>query len=85
MYEAFQMGGWGMYPTLIAGLVLVLTSVRYAVDPQARWVPLMLSLGSLTLVAGGLGFVTGVIRTTMALAEVPGSRALIQRPFDGLA
>jgi hypothetical protein len=50
-----------MYPTLLAGLALIATCFRYAHRPEPRYVPLMFSLGLFTLIAGGLGFVTGVL------------------------
>ena len=59
--DAFIAGGWGMYPTFIAGLALVVTSLRYASRPESRYVPLMIALGLFTLLAGGLGFTTGII------------------------
>lgn len=61
MQDAFIAGGWGMYPTLIAGLALVATCLQYARRPDSRYVPLMLSLGVFTLMAGALGFTTGLI------------------------
>ncbi|HEX8434419.1 hypothetical protein [Archangium sp.] len=61
MSEAFIAGGWGMYPTLIAGLALLATSLRYASRPESRFVPLILTLGLFTLLAGGLGFITGLL------------------------
>ena len=61
MSEAFIAGGWGMYPTLLAGLALLAACVRYARHPQARDVPLMLCLGLFTLLAGALGFLTGLM------------------------
>lgn len=64
MKEAFIAGGWGMYPTLIAGLALLAACIQYARRPEPRYVPLMLSLGLFTLMAGALGFATGLI--TMA-------------------
>src|SRR5690348_5351015 len=66
MSEAFHMGGWGMYPTLVFGILLVAASVRYAISPERRFVPLQVSLGILTLVGGGLGFITGTIKSFMA-------------------
>jgi uncharacterized membrane protein YqjE len=56
----FVEGGFGMYPTLLAGLCLLATCVLYALRPKRRYVPLMAALGLFTLLAGGLGFVTGV-------------------------
>jgi hypothetical protein len=61
MRDAFIAGGFGMYPTLIAGLALLATCLRYATRPESRYVPLMITLGLFTLFAGTLGFVSGVI------------------------
>ena len=70
MGEAFKMGGWGMFPTAIFGVLLVAAAIRYAVTPERRFVPLQVSLGILTLSAGGLGFVTGLIKSFMAMEGV---------------
>ena len=70
--DAFIAGGWGMYPTLIAGLALLGTSLRYASRPESRYVPLMIALGLFTLFAGGLGFTTGVITMLRFYAEMQG-------------
>ncbi len=69
MAEAFREGGWGMFPTLIFGLVLLGVAVRYFVDPSKRLVPLLYSLGILTMAAGALGFVTGFIKSVGAVAK----------------
>ncbi|MFL5348273.1 MAG: hypothetical protein ACJ8AT_26055 [Hyalangium sp.] len=61
MKEAFIAGGFGMYPTLLAGLALLIASIQYARRPERRYVPLLLSLGIFTLLAGSLGFITGVM------------------------
>ncbi|MEZ4301895.1 MAG: hypothetical protein R3B70_43580 [Polyangiaceae bacterium] len=71
MIEAFRLGGWGMYPTALFGLILVAVSIRYAVKPEARFVPLQITLGLLTLFAGMLGFVTGLITTFSHMSGVP--------------
>ncbi|WP_257446327.1 hypothetical protein [Archangium lipolyticum] len=55
-----------MYPTLLAGLALLGTSLRYATRPDTRYVPLMLTLGLFTLFAGGLGFITGIMNLLRA-------------------
>lgn len=68
MSEAFIAGGWGMYPTLLAGLVLLGISLRYASRPDSRYVPLMLTLGLFTLFSGVLGFVMGIINLLRAYA-----------------
>jgi hypothetical protein len=57
-----------MYPTAVLGLALLVVAVRYARRPQRRLLPLMASLGLVTLLAGALGFVTGVIATLSAAA-----------------
>jgi hypothetical protein len=74
MKEAFIAGGWGMYPTLLAGLALIVTCLLYARRPEARYVPLMLALGLFTLMAGALGFATGLISMMrFADSDVPAS------------
>ena len=71
MIEAFHMGGWGMYPTLFFGVLMVAASARYAIHPDRRLVPLQVALGLTTFLAGSLGFVTGVIKTMTYLDTVP--------------
>ena len=61
MSDFFVAGGFGMYPTLLAGLLLLGSCIQYSRQPERRYVPLMLALGMFTLLAGGLGFVTGVM------------------------
>ncbi|AKJ04206.1 hypothetical protein ATI61_101701 [Archangium gephyra] len=70
--DAFIAGGFGMYPTLIAGVALLVTSIRYASRPESRYVPLLISLGLFTLFAGCLGFVSGVITMLRFYAEMQG-------------
>jgi hypothetical protein len=75
MLEAFRAGGFGMIPTCIFGLILLCVSVRYARRPEARVVPLLVSLGLLTNFSGLLGFVSGIIKTMEAVGQVqPGER-----------
>jgi hypothetical protein len=69
MGEAFRLGGWGMYPTAIAGLVLVFTSIKYAVTPDPKRRALVRALAMLVLLAACLGFTTGVIHTLIGAAE----------------
>jgi len=70
MLHAFELGGWGMYPTLIFGSLLVLAAVKYAMNPERRFVPLLVSLGLMTVVMGALGSVTGMIRCLLAMEQV---------------
>jgi hypothetical protein len=68
MTEAFHMGGWGMYPTLISGLVLLATAIGFAISPDARRRALVRALATLTMLVGTLGFVSGVIKTFTSCA-----------------
>jgi hypothetical protein len=52
-----------MFGTLIFGALTIAVAARYAMDPTRRLVPLTLSLGGMTLLCGGLGFVTGLIKS----------------------
>jgi hypothetical protein len=61
--DHFHDGGWGMFPTLFFGLVLLAVAVRYAGRPERRYVPLLVTLNILTLASGGLGCVSGIIVT----------------------
>ncbi len=69
MYEHFRDGGWGMFPTLVFGVLLLAVAVKYAVTPEKRLVPLLTGLGVLTLATGALGFVTGLITTCGAIGS----------------
>jgi hypothetical protein len=69
LFDRFHDGGWGMYPTLAFGILLLGVAVKYAVSPERRFVPLLVALNVATLVSGGLGFVTGVIVTANALSS----------------
>lgn len=70
MWEAFQSGGWGMFPTLLAGLVLMGVSVRYAVAPRRALLTPLTALAALTLCAGALGFVLGFIKSVNAVGQM---------------
>jgi len=75
--DAFHSGGWGMFPTALFGLLMMAVSVRYAVRPDKRHVPLIVSAGVLTMVGGLLGFVTGLIKSLEALGGVGPERRFI--------
>jgi hypothetical protein len=77
MLESFSDGGWGMYPTLVFGLTLVGVAARYAARPESRTVPLLVSLGILTLTSGALGFVTGFIVSIRAVSRTGGQEPLL--------
>lgn len=70
MWEAFHVGGFGMWPTLVFGVLLIGSAARYAGDPDKKHVPLLLSLGVMTMVSGALGFTMGLAKSVMSLPDV---------------
>lgn len=64
IFDSFHNGGWGMWPTLVVGLMMIGVSARYAVAPDRRFVPLIVASSVLTFLTGALGFVTGLIATS---------------------
>lgn len=60
MNDFFSDGGYGMYPTLVFGILALGVAALYAVKPERRFVPLVVSTSLLTLVSGLLGFTRGV-------------------------
>ena len=77
MAEMFVLGGWGMWPTLLFGLVSIAVAIRYAVKPERRIVPLMITSSIIVLISGLLGFSTGVTRSLLALDRVGDDRRWI--------
>lgn len=71
MSEAFRLGGWGMFPTAFAGLVLIVCAWRFAMNPQRARLGLVKWLYVLTGLCGALGFVTGTIKTFLAAGQLP--------------
>ncbi|MGI5863696.1 MAG: hypothetical protein ACOX6T_16790 [Myxococcales bacterium] len=71
MAEFYLMGGWGMYPTTLFGLMLVAAGIAYAVLPERRFVPLLVSMGVVVFGSGMLGTVTGFINTFRYIEKVP--------------
>jgi hypothetical protein len=63
MLDAFRLGGWGMYPTLIAGIILMFSAIQYARHPDRGRLRVVRFLGVLVILTSCLGFVTGVIKT----------------------
>ncbi len=77
MREAFIAGGPGMIPTAVFGLIMICAAALYAYRPEKRFVPMQISLAIVTLTAGGLGFVTGLIKSFGAIGEVPADQRYI--------
>lgn len=63
MLDAFRLGGWGMYPTLIAGVFLLVAAIQFARHPEPGRQRVVRTLGLLVLLTSCLGFVAGVINT----------------------
>jgi hypothetical protein len=56
MLEFFREGGWGMYPVLVLGLMLIVSGARYMLDGEPvrlRFIG-VLSLAHLAFIATGL-------------------------------
>lgn len=60
MGALFSEGGWTMYPTMLFGLLTLCVSALIAARPERRFVPLLVSLGSLSLFSGFLGTMWGL-------------------------
>src|SRR5688572_571595 len=70
MGEAFRLGGWGMYPTLFVGIVLVVAAARFALSPAKGRMAPIIGLAILVTLTSTLGFVTGIINTTTHAGEI---------------
>ncbi len=70
MLDLFREGGFGTIPTALFGLLLVAAALAYAARPEKRLVPLQISLCIVTLSSGGLGFVSGVVKSFSFLGQV---------------
>jgi hypothetical protein len=69
MWQIFHDGGFGTFPTAIAGLLLLGVAARYAVRPESRWIPLQIALAVMTLSFGSASFVAGLITTSNGLSS----------------
>ena len=66
----FMLGGFAMWLTLVFGILTIVAAARYAARPSRAYVPLTLSLGVMTCLSGGLGFVTGLVKSLSLLPRV---------------
>ena len=69
MGDFFNEGGFTMYPTMLFGLLAVLSSLVLAARPEARYVPMFISLCALTVMTGFLGTMVGVTGLVKASAN----------------
>ena len=67
----FEAGGWGMYPTMVFGFLLLATTVLHALRPEPRFQRLVNTLGVLTITAGLLGTAVGICNTAHYIGHVP--------------
>jgi hypothetical protein len=72
----FEAGGWGMYPTLVFGFLLVATAVLYAMRSSTphggpRFKHLVKILAAMTFTSGLLGTCVGVCNSVHFLKTVP--------------
>ena len=68
--DFFREGGSPMYVTLLFGFFFIASSVRYALSPERRWVPLLIGLGLTTASSGLFGFALGLEMTMRYLHKV---------------
>lgn len=59
----FRDGGFGMYPTLVFGFILVAASVLYLLRPERRHLTTLACLGVCTFGSGVLGMSVGIVTT----------------------
>lgn len=69
MLTLFETGGYGMFPTCFFGLLTLAAAAVFAVRPERRFVPLVVSTSLLTLATGALSFVSGVIVSLGAILD----------------
>ena len=67
----FAAGGWGMYPTMLFGFLLLATTVLHALRPEPRFSRLTVALGVATFASGLLGTVVGICNSAHYLDQVP--------------
>lgn len=77
MSEFFEAGGFGMYPTLLFGFLLIACSILFVFRPEPRYLASLVGLGATTFCAGLLGTASGVINALRYLKEVPADDRLI--------
>jgi hypothetical protein len=64
--DMFRIGGWGMYPTTLFGLVTIVAAFGYATRAEPHRLAVIRGLSMLTLLSGSLGFVIGCIKAWTA-------------------
>ena len=67
----FAEGGFGMYPTLAFGVLLLAVGAFDAFKPERRSNALFVTLGLVVFGCGALGFTLGVVATPYRGAKLP--------------
>lgn len=73
----FEEGGFGMWPTLLFGAVLVAVAVLFVARPERRGVPLLATLAGVVLGSGVLGTTVGLVTTLHYLQKVKPEELLL--------
>jgi hypothetical protein len=73
MSDFIRDGGFGMFPTMLFGVLSVLAAIVIAFKPDKRFVPMVMALGITTFGSGLLGTVMGIINTLRYVAKSPES------------
>jgi hypothetical protein len=60
---SFHEGGWGMFPTSVLGVLLLVGCAAYVLRPGTRTMALIIWLGLATVSSGVLGTTVGFINT----------------------
>ena len=84
MGQFIEEGGWGMFPTMIFGFLLVASAVFTLLRPDRRWW-LVVALGVATFGAGLLGTTMGLINTAKYLVSMPAEGEMMKIAFKGAA
>jgi hypothetical protein len=71
LWEFIQEGGWGMYPTMVLGLVTLVVAARFAWAPAHRRLGFILAIWATTLAQIVHATLTDVAAVFRALASQP--------------
>jgi hypothetical protein len=69
--DFFREGGFGMWPTLVFGVLAFGLALKHAIHAHPESMPLLIGLGLATLMSGALGAVSGFMMTFQAIQQVP--------------
>ena len=69
LIDAFQEGGWAMYPIMLSGILLLVVSARYASERESQLEPLISQLRAVTLTSGLAGSLIGLVHYLVGRTE----------------